>query len=143
MENWIINKDNEVDCIKEVVSDKKDHITYKNLKGELVAVDKSYFYTYEYLMQQSQAFTIGSKVQKRMANGKYFGKFELFKILPNIDSNKVNRYVLLHDNTFLLADKIRLYDERIIAIETKMNKSVTTKNASDAIANLVRALKDA
>jgi hypothetical protein len=135
MKNWIINKDNEVDCICEIISDKRDHITYKNIKDELVAVDKDYFYYYKDLLFQSQGFIVNDKVQYLSCDIWSKEAFKLVKIFPNLGESRRNRFIILKNNTYMAVDKVRLYDKRIAAIEAEMNRVVTN---DDAIANPIR-----
>ena len=116
---WLINKDGDVEYIKELVKEKKTSIEYVNQNDEIVAVDKNYFKTYEELLLHATSYLIGSKVQY-FEDDEWKGCCELIKFIDFIRQVK-NPFIILEDDSCKAVDKIRLYDERILAIEREMD----------------------
>lgn len=118
MKNWIINNDGEVDCIVEIIKQTKKTLQYKNHKDERVAIDKDCIKYYEDLAIESQGFVIGSLVQYYQKGYGWCKKpWELVKIFPNFSQFRRVKYLITNKDRNEIVERIRLYDERLLAIE--------------------------
>lgn len=108
---WIANNDNEIEYIRELVSENKTSITYINQHDERVCIDKNYFKTYQELLAESRNFKIGDFVQIDSTDDCY----ELVEVYDTL-------YVVTNGTIYKSSYSCRKYNKNLISIEKEMNK---------------------